>query len=323
MGYAGRIYRKVAPSLPAEARQRLDRLRDRRQGMRERRRRMRAESELRSYLVARAGNFVRQVDPGPPWTRELVLQTAVQHESRVPILLNPDRYFASGSEMLLRYLRVAEAHGFNIRTARAVFELGCGSARIIRHLRAVTGIRLVGSDINPDSTTWCRDNIPGIEFHQNGLEPPLDFAKDDSFDLVIASSVFTHIPLDNQGPWLSEISRVVRPGGYFLCTVEGHVKEREMLTDDQLHELEERGELCLDSTTENVSVSTRVTGTWDVFRARPRVLATFTEHFDVVDYLPGNQDLVVARAPVERMDDRSWPPPVMPSSMEVARANWL
>ncbi|MGH9227699.1 MAG: class I SAM-dependent methyltransferase [Acidimicrobiales bacterium] len=301
----------------------LDTLRDRRQQLHERRRRERAEAELRSYLIARGGNFVQRVEPGPPWTRDLVLQTAVQTESRVPILLNPDRYFASGSEMLLRYLRVAEAHGFNVRTTRAVLEFGCGSARIIRHLRAMTGIRLVGSDINPDSTAWCRDNVPGIEFYRNGLEPPLDFAKDDTFDLVIASSVFTHIPLDNQGPWLGEISRIVRPGGYFLCTVEGQVKERQMLTDEQLRELKERGELCLDSTTANVSVSTRVTGTWDVFQARPRVLAAFAEHFDVIDYLPGNQDLVVARAPLEHFDGPNWPPSVAPSSSDAARANWV
>jgi len=43
---------------------------------------------------------------------------------------------------------------------------------------------------------------------------------DQSFDIVYAYSVFTHLPKHVQDIWLPEIARVLRPGGLFVPTVE-------------------------------------------------------------------------------------------------------
>ena len=206
--------------------------------------------------------------------------------------------------------------------SRAAFEFGCGSARLIRHIRPLTGIRIVGSDLSAASTAWCQENLPGIEFYQNGLEPPLTFAEDNAFDLAIASSVFTHIPLDTQAAWLEEVARVIRPGGYFMCTVQGDAKQRQMLTAKQLEELEASGELVLDATAANVSVSTRVTGTWETFQSRRKGLEAFSQHFEILDYLPGNQDLMVCRSPATGAVAPHWPPTATRSTLDEARANW-
>src|SRR6185503_21358796 len=40
------------------------------------------------------------------------------------------------------------------------------------------------------------------------------------FDVVYAYSVFTHLPEDVQTHWLAEISRVLKPGGVLVATVE-------------------------------------------------------------------------------------------------------
>jgi SAM-dependent methyltransferase len=322
MGTAGSLYRRARAHLPDRVVPALDAARQRKADAQQRRRRRRAEEALAAYLRSTIGNFAEPVDPGPPWTRELVLQTAVQDESRIDVLLNPDRFFAGGAELALRYLKVAEAHGFNLRTARAVYEMGCGSARVIRHLRAVSGLELVGSDINAASTAWCATHLPGIEFHRNQLDPPLDFAKDDAFDLVFAMSVFTHIPHDAQPAWLEELARVLRPGGLALLTVEGIVKQREMLTAEDFATLRSEGVLSLGADAENVSVSTKYTNTWDVFMLRPRVLETYGRHFDVLDYLAGNQDLVVLRAPLGDAAPAGWPLPSDPGRLREAAGIW-
>ena len=322
MGLAGTVYRGVERHAPKRAVPRLQRFRDSKSDLAQQRRRQRAEAALERFLIDTAGHFIQPVEPGPAWTRELVLQTAVQDPARVDTLLNADRFFAGGAELLLRYLRVAQAHGFNLRTARAAFEIGCGSARVIRHLRALNGLRLVGSDINAESTLWCREHIPGVEFYQNELDPPLAFATDDTFDLAFAMSVFTHIPFDRQLPWLEEMARIVRPGGYFLVTVEGVVKQREMLNSEHLARLQRDGALSLDASDENVSLSTKYTDTWDVFMLRPTILENFGKYFDILDYLPGNQDLLVLRKPIAGKA-LGWPPASDPARLRAAAGIWV
>src|SRR3546814_6253266 len=64
------------------------------------------------------------------------------------------------------------------------------------------------------------------------LTPPLAFA-DESFDLVYALSVFTHIPLELQRDWLDELRRVLVPGGYLLCTVTDDAATRQLQAEDK------------------------------------------------------------------------------------------
>jgi SAM-dependent methyltransferase len=67
---------------------------------------------------------------------------------------------------------------------------------------------------------WCRENLAFARFEVNRLEPPLTFA-DESFDLVYALSVFTHLTDELQLAWRDELRRVLRPGGRLLLTTHG------------------------------------------------------------------------------------------------------
>ena len=104
-----------------------------------------------------------------------------------------------------------------------VLEWGCGPGRVIRHLPELLGDRagrIIGSDYNPDTIAWCRDNLPGIGFVENQLMPPLPFP-DSSFDVVYNFSVFTHLSEPVQKAWTGELLRVLRPGGLLLSTTHG------------------------------------------------------------------------------------------------------
>jgi SAM-dependent methyltransferase len=250
---------------------------------------------FQEYTHRVLGNFAEDIDPGPPWTRELILQTAAADEAQVEELMNPDRFYASGYSMMRRYLEVLEQYDFNLRTVRSVYEIGCGSARLIRHLRVLPNVRLVGSDLDEESTAWCQENVPGVEFHRNSLNPPLRFAEDDSFDLAFASSVFTHIPLRGQAAWIDEIHRILRPGGFFACTVLGRA-QREIMFDQDAHEqFGADQQFTMTSDDPRASLSTQVIGSWDVFQTHAEVLRCFGRRFEVLDYLPGHQDLLVLR----------------------------
>jgi SAM-dependent methyltransferase len=100
----------------------------------------------------------------------------------------------------------------------AVLDFGCGCGRVMRWFRDFDG-DLAGSDVSSDAVEWCRANLDG-RFETNGLAPPLAFA-DESFDLVYALSVFTHLTADLQLAWRDEVRRVLRPGGRLLLTTHG------------------------------------------------------------------------------------------------------
>ena len=102
----------------------------------------------------------------------------------------------------------------------SVLDFGCGCGRVIRRWRSITPGALYGTDYNPDAVEWCRHNLPLAKFQSNTLEPRLDYA-DQQFEFAYALSVFTHMPEDLQRPWMNELRRVLRPGGYLLITAQG------------------------------------------------------------------------------------------------------
>ena len=102
-----------------------------------------------------------------------------------------------------------------------ILEWGCGVSRITRHLPSLSNVRSVaGADVNREMIDWNRRHVEGVEFHEIGHTPPMSF-QEESFDLVLAVSVLTHIPGDEQAAWMEEIRRILRPGGVFLFTTQG------------------------------------------------------------------------------------------------------
>jgi SAM-dependent methyltransferase len=252
---------------------------------------------LHRYLARRLGQRFTPVDPGLAAPPNLVAQTSVLYERDVAVRADPDEYFAGGYLGALMYLQTVEEFGFDLRAARAVLDFGCGAAKNIRLLRGIRDLRLVGTDINLAQIEWARQHVPGVEFHVNELGPPLHFAEDDAFDLVTAASVFTHIPLDLQRPWLDEIRRILRPGGYFLCTVAGSYHVGIQLSPELRHRLREEGGVTLGPDDHGVSYATKAARSCDVFQTREEVLRVFGRVFEVLDYSANTsgQDHLVLR----------------------------
>ena len=100
-----------------------------------------------------------------------------------------------------------------------ILDWGCGCGRITRYLAVAGVLELRGCDIDAEAIAWCRRNLEGT-FSVNAPEPPLPYA-DGELDVVVASSVFTHLARGHQEMWLRELQRILAPGGLLLASVSG------------------------------------------------------------------------------------------------------
>jgi SAM-dependent methyltransferase len=250
------------------------------------------------YAKQRFGARFRPRDAGPLAPPELIKTEALMNADDLRFLSKPQSYFGSGYREAWTVLTILEQYGANIEAMRSILEFGCGSARVIRHFRHIDGLRLAGTDANAQAIEWDKKNLPGIEFSHNALQPPLAYA-DATFDLVYALSVFTHIPLQWQRAWLDELSRVLRPDGYLLCTVHGDRYVSTMLDEHERMALKRDGGFALDAGSPHASYSSKVLGSWDVFQTREQVRETFSAGLELLCYTThdaaAGQDTLVLR----------------------------
>lgn len=131
------------------------------------------------------------------------------------------RWFLGSGQAGAATVRDALAgQGVRLEDCEAVLDFGCGVGRVMRHWRGVQGPRFHGTDYNPRLIAWCRRHLPFAAFGVNGLDPGLAYP-DGSFDVAYAFSVFTHLTSARQEAWMSELRRLVRPGGHLILSLHG------------------------------------------------------------------------------------------------------
>jgi ubiquinone/menaquinone biosynthesis C-methylase UbiE len=127
------------------------------------------------------------------------------------------------AEALKFYSFVRKACDANDRPLGAetrILDFGVSWGRIIRFfLKDTDAANLHGVDVNDEYLAAARDS--GCQATLQKITPlgTLPYS-DESFDLVYAYSVFTHLPENDQDHWLAEIRRVTKPGGILVATVE-------------------------------------------------------------------------------------------------------
>jgi len=167
---------------------------------------------FRAWELATAlrGRRVR-VAAGPPLPpRRLMV--------RVAMTADADWFLRSG-----RAAYDAIAASVPLDEVQSVLDFGCGCGRVTRYFDGFDGA-VAGSDVSRPAVEWCRENLRFARFEANELAPPLAFP-DESFDLVYALSVFTHLTEELQLAWRDEVRRVLRPGGRFLLSTHGRSYE--------------------------------------------------------------------------------------------------
>ncbi|MBP5855627.1 class I SAM-dependent methyltransferase [Marivibrio halodurans] len=99
------------------------------------------------------------------------------------------------------------------RDAR-VLDVGTSTGTNLRLMRDMGFSDVTGLDMSEEAIRFCRDKGLGEVRQGDICQMPF---KDGHFDLVLATDIVEHV--DDDARALSEIFRVVRPGGYVLMTV--------------------------------------------------------------------------------------------------------
>ncbi len=160
-----------------------------------------------------------------------------------PILVPPVEALYDGSSSAEEFVQLGEGfcQYFLIQRARAhpgaaILDLGCGNGAVARALTQHLSLdgRYEGLDIHAGSVAWLQENYqPYRNFrfaHADvynkmynpggrllGCEYRLPFA-DNTFDVVLLKSVFTHMMPVDVRRYFDEISRVLKPGGRSVLT---------------------------------------------------------------------------------------------------------
>jgi 2-polyprenyl-3-methyl-5-hydroxy-6-metoxy-1,4-benzoquinol methylase len=125
---------------------------------------------------------------------------------------NAFRYLEAGVFAAEMIIDLAAGAGCKLTSASRVLDFGCGAGRVARALRKQTGADIVGYDLYTAAIDWCRAHMPYGRWEYGQPTPPIDEA-DNTFDLIIAISVLTHLDQHHQDLWLAEWKRLLRPGG--------------------------------------------------------------------------------------------------------------
>ncbi len=179
---------------------------------------------------------------------------------------------------------------------RALLDWGCGCGRVLRHWAGLHDTHIHGCDINPRMIDWCNERLPFVEGKVNKLYPPLPY-EDDSFGLLYAFSVMTHLSEELQREWIAECRRVLRPGGYFLFSTLGEFfVSRDRLTPDERRSFERGRLVVLYERSAGFSLCS-------AYHPAEYVQAELARGFEVVSFRPaaddGRHDIHLLRKPHE------------------------
>ena len=124
-----------------------------------------------------------------------------------------------------------------LKSTDKVLDVGCGVGRIAIPLTEYLskGGAYEGFDVVPAGIRWCKNNItkeyPNFRFQVADLynktyNPTGKYAAcefifpyaDNTFDMVILTSVFTHLLYEDAAHYIAEVTRVLRPGGRCFST---------------------------------------------------------------------------------------------------------
>ena len=113
----------------------------------------------------------------------------------------------------------------DLEPGERVLDLGCGAGRFVAALRDA-GADPVGVELAEAALQRARRNVPGADLRRVTADGSLPLGHGE-VDLVWCSEVLEHVP--DTIALLTEVRRVLRPGGRLLVTVPDHGRVKRLL----------------------------------------------------------------------------------------------
>ena len=237
---------------------------------------------LPSSLKAEVSNYWRtvQAEMPPPELRERV------HGS-------PDHlgFHLIGRQIADDIDAALTRHAVGAPEKPSTLDFGCGCGRVTWHVkRQHPAWTITGCDIDAEAIAWCQQHLQRVAtFDLIEHWPPVALASD-TFDLIYAISVFTHLGEEMQFAWLKELQRLAKPGGLLLLSVHSIA----LLGDARASEARKEGFVY--------SAARAAEGLPDFYRtswhSSGYIRDNWSQYFDIVEIVEkginNHQDLVVA-----------------------------
>ncbi|MCK9282343.1 MAG: class I SAM-dependent methyltransferase [Melioribacteraceae bacterium] len=130
----------------------------------------------------------------------------------------------SSSRLYFGYLSLAAAMSRKISSLKdsdrklKIIDVGCGDARFLKELQNTEKFDLHGVDYSEKAISFAKLLLPDVTFFVADLGSESDFPND-TYDIVFMIETLEHIVPDNIPAMLTEIKRILKPGGEFIVTV--------------------------------------------------------------------------------------------------------
>jgi len=241
----------------------------------------RRHQALEQYFRAKFGLSLHPLQSDPSIVPSLDVAGNVQ----APNKSHPDTFFATGCRQALDYLKELEGQGLDPRRMDAILEFGVGTGRLLVHYLPFKAA-LYGCDVNPLAVEWTRRTLgKRADIRLTPSDPPLPYGPE-SFDLIYANSVFTHIPFAKHELWVKELARLLKPGGCLIASVHDLDKIEKHPAPEGWFELGVEKGLHMDT-----------------YLSKEKLCGIWQSHFDTIDIRPQwIQTHVIARKNAPRVE---------------------
>jgi SAM-dependent methyltransferase len=129
-------------------------------------------------------------------------------------------YFEGGKWNCAEVEKVLADAGFTLAQARSMLEFACGYGRLTRHfVHLLPAERITGSDIDPGAVAFVRRRFGVDGFTSTASPDRLSHGR--RYQLIVVVSLFSHLPLDSWGPWLSRLHSLLEDDGLLLFSTLG------------------------------------------------------------------------------------------------------
>lgn len=133
---------------------------------------------------------------------------------------NSNTYLNAGRTEFQRYKRLLEQYMTNNSFQGNLLDWGVGCARVLQHFANDTQFKCFGIDIDKENIKWCTMNLSNLSAYTVPLEPPT-LLDDQYFNVIISSSVLSHLIPKYWESWLQEIKRVIKNNGTAFISFHG------------------------------------------------------------------------------------------------------
>lgn len=141
-------------------------------------------------------------------------------------------YLLIGQQNMRELGVIFRDQGIDLSSGIDVLDFAGGFGRLTRYLVQVAGrAHVIHSDISPEAVQWVAQRL--------GLTSVLSTAHPDAlhhsgrYDLILAISLFSHLPYATWGAWLARLYCLLKPDGRLLFTTLGATKRSEITPEMQ------------------------------------------------------------------------------------------